>query len=232
MERITKPEKWKDSFFLKLKPIEKLVFIYLYENCDDAGFLDINFEKMMTEIGINNQEISSALKSIEKTFLVNSDSDRLWIKKFLLHQNRLPLDLKTPEGNFIKYQIEQNTVKFNAPAEFLSILKNIKKLVRAKSEPFAKPTIQEVIAHFKAGDWHFISEQEINEAYTYYESKGWKVGSKKMVSWQLSFIGWFNRNFNKHPRPSNTPAQNNSKMQNIVNANEKIKGFDFNTIKQ
>jgi hypothetical protein len=70
MIRVTKPEKWKDTFFLNLKPIEKLVFIYIYENCDDAGFFDINFSRMTTDIGIDNKTISESLNKLEKTLTI------------------------------------------------------------------------------------------------------------------------------------------------------------------
>ena len=78
MIRLTKPEKWKDTFFLNLTPIQKLIFIYLYENCDDAGFFDINFHKIAVEIGINENDVASAFKNLEKTFLVSNDSERIW----------------------------------------------------------------------------------------------------------------------------------------------------------
>jgi len=76
MARITKPEKWKDTFFLKLTPTEKLIFIYLYENCDDAGFLDINFPKISLETGISQEDIGSAFKRLEKTFLVSGNCEK------------------------------------------------------------------------------------------------------------------------------------------------------------
>lgn len=229
MVRITKTEKWKDSFFLKLKPIDKLIFIYFYENCDDSGIFDISFPKMAAEIGISNNEISSGLKSLEKTFIVSVDADKIWIKKFLLHQNRLPLDLKTPEGNFIKYQLENNLEKFNKSSEMQDIIKNIKKLTKTKSNSeFVKPSLEEVINKFKVGEWSMISEQEIVQIYDYYESVGWKVGRKNMVDWNKSFIGCFRRSMNR--RTNGNQNVNTTKMDAIIKGNEKMAGFDFNTI--
>ena len=238
MARLTKPEKWKDTFFLNLKPIDKLVFIYIYENCCDAGFFDVNFNKMVTEIGITNQEISKSLKNLEKTFLTNINSDKIWLRKFLLHQNKLPLDLKTNEGNYIKFQIEGNLFNFNNNPEMSEILKNIKKKTKSKAlSEFIKPTVDEVIQKFRVGDWAFIQTEEIISIYDYYESVGWKVGNKKMVDWNKSFIGCFRRNIYKRPRPNsnstfkttNTP---NTKLEMIIQGNEKIKNFDFNVLKQ
>lgn len=230
MIRVTKSEKWKDTFFLKLKPIDKLVFIYLYENCDDAGFFDINFSKMISEIGINNQEISTSLKNIEKTFLISDDSERIWIKKFLLHQNRLPLDLKTTEGNYIKYQIESNLQKFGYSSGMQEILKNIKKKHKSKSpSEFIRPELDEVIDNFKNNEWSFITRDEIIRIYDYYESVGWKVGSKKMADWKKAFVGCFRRNLS---RKNATPIQKQTRMDMIVEGNEKIRDFDFNTLKK
>lgn len=237
MIRVTKSEKWKDTFFLNLKPIDKLVFIYLYENCDDAGFFDINFSKMISEIGINNQEISLSLKNIEKTFIVSADSERIWLKKFLLHQNRLPLDLKTTEGNYIKYQIESNIPKFDYSSELQEVLKNIKKKTKSKlPSDFIKPTLEEVVNNFVNSEWSFIAKDEVVSIYDYYESVGWKVGAKKMADWNKAFIGCFRRNLsrkrqNQNQNQNNQP-QKQTKMDMIVEGNDKIKDFDFNTLRK
>jgi hypothetical protein len=229
MIRVTKPEKWKDSFFLNLTPIEKLVFIYIYENCDDAGFFDINFSRMTIDIGIDSKTISTALNKLEKTYLTSVQSDKIWLRKFLLHQNRLPLDLGTIEGNFIKFRIESNILSFNNPQDFQDIVKNIKKKSTKPKTEFVKPTLQEIIENFKNGEWSFVPEEEIVSIYDYYESVGWKVGSKKMADWKKAFIGCFRRGMSrkKYVKPE---YQNTSKMDMIIKGNEKINGFDFNTL--
>ena len=86
--------------------------------------------------------------------------------------------------------------------------------------------------NFKVGEWSFVSKDEIISIYDYYESVGWKVGNKKMADWNKAFIGCFRRNINRNKRPQ-YQFQNHqkSKMDNIIEQNEKIKGFDFNTLK-
>ena len=236
MIRITKPDKWKDAFFLNLKPFEKLIFIYFYENCDDAGFLDINYNKICTETGISKDGLTSSLMNLKKAYILSSDYTKIWIKKFLLHQNRLPLDLKTTEGNYIKLQIEDNLPKFNNNSELSSILKNIKKVSKSKApSTFTKPSTDDVIMNFKDGAWSFITPEEIIETYDYYESVGWKVGTKKMADWNKSFIGAFRRNIGRFPRPNQKqyqPQQKITKMENLIEENKKIENFDFNTLKK
>lgn len=238
MIRITKPDKWKDAFFLNLKPFEKLIFIYFYENCDDAGFLDVNYNKICAETGISKDGLTSSLTSLKKAYILSSDYTKIWIKKFLLHQNRLPLDLKTSEGNYIKLQIEDNLPKFNHNSELQSILGNIKKLSKSKApSTFVKPSVDEVIMNFKEGEWSFITPEEIVEIYDYYDSVDWKVGTKKMADWNKAFIGAFRRNVGRFPRPNQKiyqrPQQQKiSKMDNLIEENKKIETFDFNTLRK
>ena len=40
--RFTDTNKWHDAWFSSLKPLEKLLFNYLCDNCDIAGFIEIN----------------------------------------------------------------------------------------------------------------------------------------------------------------------------------------------
>jgi hypothetical protein len=228
MERVTKPEKWNDSFFLKLSPSEKLIFIYLYENCNDAGFFDVNFQKISTETRIAQEEISRAFKSLEKTFLINNSSDRLWLKKFLMHQNKLPLNIKSKEGNYIKHQIESNASNFNHPKEFTDILGSAKKSRAKSQDEFIVPSLQQVIDNFKTGEWAFVPKQEIENIYRHYVSVGWKVGkTKKMADWNQAFIGCFHRNQKKH---ANTNQQKKSRMDVLIDENKKIENYDYSTL--
>lgn len=228
--RVTKTEKWKDTFFLNLKPLEKLVFIYIYENCDDSGFFDINFNRMSYEIGIDFNDIGSIMKSIEKAFLLNNDGTKLWLRKFLLHQNKLPLNLKTDDGNFIRLQILNNLNDFNNSAELEIITKDIKKGVRKKEKvAFVKPTFDEVVYKFSTGEFSIVPKSEIQDIYDYYESVGWKVGKyKQMEDWGMAFARCFRRN--KYRFPQNQP-KTQTRLDNIKEQNEKIQGFDFNTLK-
>ncbi|NMB81910.1 MAG: hypothetical protein GYA14_08835, partial [Ignavibacteria bacterium] len=62
--RFTNTDKWADSWFANLKPIEKLLFIYLYENCDIAGFIEINLKRWAVDIGAELKTIEGALKGL------------------------------------------------------------------------------------------------------------------------------------------------------------------------
>jgi hypothetical protein len=94
--RYTNTDKWNDSWFSNLKPAEKLVFTYLYENCDIAGFIEINVKRWAIDIGYDKNIIEGALKGLQRGLIYSETKDCLYIRTFLKHQKNLPLN---PEKN-------------------------------------------------------------------------------------------------------------------------------------
>lgn len=83
MKRFTDTKKWGDAWFYDLKPCSKLLFIYLCENCDMAGVIEINPRKISHDTGIPLTEISLEEMGdrIEKL-----PSGRYFIKRFIKFQ--------------------------------------------------------------------------------------------------------------------------------------------------
>jgi hypothetical protein len=94
--RYTNTEKWNDSWFSNLKPNEKLLFIYLYENCDIAGFVELNIKRWSTDLGYDKKIIEGALKGLQRGLIHSILNDCIYIRTFLKHQKNLPLN---PEKN-------------------------------------------------------------------------------------------------------------------------------------
>ncbi len=96
MARFTAPEKWNDEWFSNLKPIEKLVFLYLVDKCDNAGFFEINKRVDAFLIGVSEDEFLSTLRILKKTYVASMDGRKIWIKNYLRYQKNLPLN---PDNN-------------------------------------------------------------------------------------------------------------------------------------
>lgn len=96
MARFTAPVKWNDEWFSNLKPIEKLVFLYLTDRCDNGGFFEINKRVDAFLIGISEVEFIDNLKIIRKCYVASKDGKKIWLKNYLRHQKNLPLN---PDNN-------------------------------------------------------------------------------------------------------------------------------------
>ncbi len=90
MKRFTETDKWRDKWFRRLSPEQKLVFIYILENCDNAGFLELDDELIAFETGIDLSTIEGAIKGLSRAF--DQVGDVIWVKNFLRHQKNLPLN--------------------------------------------------------------------------------------------------------------------------------------------
>ncbi len=89
--RFTDTDKWNDAWFLDLKPLAKLLFTYLCDQCDIAGFLELNIKKITFDLGADKQAIEKAMKEIDSRILYSTDSRFIFIRNFIKHQKNLPL---------------------------------------------------------------------------------------------------------------------------------------------
>jgi hypothetical protein len=87
--RFTNSDKWNDVWFLDLKPMSKMLFIYLCDNCDIAGFIEVNIKKWSSDIDTDKRTIEVALKGLERGFTCSKSSDGIYINNFLKHQKNL-----------------------------------------------------------------------------------------------------------------------------------------------
>ena len=65
--RITNTDKWVDLWFSNLSVHAKLLFFYFVENCDNAGFIEVNKKFMLFHLGFNEDELMSAGNELKKS---------------------------------------------------------------------------------------------------------------------------------------------------------------------
>lgn len=121
MKRFSETDKWKDEWFSSLAPVEKLVFLFLIDSCDNAGFFELNTRLNSYLIGISEVEYLGAIKGLNRGLLGAKNEKVYWIKKFLFHQKNLPLN---PENNAHKQIIsiiQEKMVLFNELSMFVKL---------------------------------------------------------------------------------------------------------------
>lgn len=92
--RFTDTNKWDDPWFAELKPLNKLFFMYLCDQCDAAGFLEINFRKISFDLSTDKQTIENSLKGLNGKIAFSKDGRFIFVVNFLKHQKNLPLNEK------------------------------------------------------------------------------------------------------------------------------------------
>jgi len=86
MNRFTKTEKWTDPWFRELSALEKLVWFYICDNCDNAGIIEIDYGLAAFQIGCTQEQIEGALKGLARGLLGASRINVYRIRTFLKHQ--------------------------------------------------------------------------------------------------------------------------------------------------
>lgn len=64
--RFTNPEKWLTPRFRKLSPDQKLLYEYICQNCDLAGFMILDVDRISFDTGIEMETIQKALEELNK----------------------------------------------------------------------------------------------------------------------------------------------------------------------
>ena len=110
---------------MDLEPNEKLLFYYLIDSVDNAGFYEISFRHISFHLGITKDEILGAIKGLSRGLLGAEKpiekGSKIYLKNFLQHQKIFPLN---PYNAFHKSALKI----FNENIEFVSsydFLKNI-----------------------------------------------------------------------------------------------------------
>jgi hypothetical protein len=99
-KRFTETDKWRDPWFRKLTPLQKCLFVYLCDNCNNAGFVEIDVEGWCLYISCKPKDLEAAWEGLIRGFIVNGGW--AFIRNYLKHQKHIPLD---PDRNPAHRQI-------------------------------------------------------------------------------------------------------------------------------
>jgi len=111
-QRFTHTEKYSLDWFLKLSRNGKLLYYYLTENCDHAGFYSIGLFHISMCIDLNDQEAGDALKELDNKIVWSDNKTMIWLKDFLEDQANIPLNKHNNAHKGAINKIEQHFPKF------------------------------------------------------------------------------------------------------------------------
>jgi hypothetical protein len=120
--RYTNTDKWNDAWFSELKQFDKLLFMYLCDNCDIAGFYELNFKRIESDLGTKKETIEGALKGLSRGLIFSESMDCVYIKNFLKHQKNLPLNQKNKAhlGVIKRFDLYSNKFKISNIEDFVN----------------------------------------------------------------------------------------------------------------
>jgi len=194
--RFTDEKKWSDKWFRSLAPCHKIVWIYICDSCDIAGFYEVDIESIAFHTKLSEEDSKGAIEGLSRGYLGAKDSDLIWIKNFLKHQNN---NLLNPNNNCHKgiiKRIEMNLSLFpsiplilGATEGLFSPTSNSNSKGKSKKKEikvFIEPTLEEVK--------NYCTERknsvDANKWLNFYISKGWLIGKNKMKDWQAAVRTW------------------------------------------
>lgn len=207
--RFTDTDKWNDSWFTGLTQIQMLLFLYLVDNCDIAGFAEINTRKWAFELNSSKETIEGALKGLQRGLVFSNCGECLYIKNFLKHQKNLPLNIRNKAHIGIMRRFEAYTHKFDIQ-DITSFIEGASKGLPSPTgigngngngkgngkgsnkSKFVPPSIEEVK--------NYCNERKNSvdpiKWHNHYTSNGWKVGRNPMASWKAAVRTWERNDFN------------------------------------
>jgi len=240
-------EKWKDLWFSNLSPNGKLLFFYFVENCDNAGFFEVNKKFMLFHTGFNEEQLMDAGIELKKSYIKSKDGTKLWFKNFLKYQKKLPLNLANNMHKQIIMLIQENLSdenKFKGSDVLNSLLpteaqvgkrkkrevvetdqQTLTELPIIKIPRFIKPNKDEVYEYMVEKEFEF-AKMESEKFINFFESKGWKVGKTPMKSWKSAIANWI---INYYDRNKINTAKK-SKLEIIQKSHESNEQIDWNEI--
>lgn len=133
--KISDNKKWIDKRFRKLTKDEKLLYMYLWDVCNEAGFYKLNdIERDCFLMGINEDEFQNALKGLctpkegvdnhlKRGFIVVDGW--LWIEHYLQHNQRDFGDTKNNAHKPIYKILELHLDRFINEIEFKKFIEHI-----------------------------------------------------------------------------------------------------------
>ncbi len=202
MKRFSETTKWDDPWFRGLKPPEKLLFLFLVDSCNNAGFYEIDMPSMVFKTGMTEGAIQGACKGLARG--IKGASEWLWIRNFLRHQKNYPLNPENPAHKQIIELCKDQSERFLECPEFKEFARGFKGASKGLASPIGigngkgtgkergvqrgKPeSEQEVIDYLLSLS---LPKSDGEYFWNHWEGNGWQNGGKSIQDWKATVRSW------------------------------------------
>ena len=131
--RFTLTEKWKSPLFRKLSPNVKCIYFYLWENCDGAGFYEIDTETISFYTQVPLAEIEPTLESLKEEEITLSNG-WLFILNYIEYQGNGNLSPNNNAHKAIISSLTKNIIHFKECLRTQNNLAPYEDLIRGSSK--------------------------------------------------------------------------------------------------
>lgn len=119
MNRFSETDKWKDAWFRKLPAPSKLLFLFIIDTCDNAGFFEMDVELCAFITKMEEKHILGAIEGLKRGLLGSDKKEGLfYVKNFLRHQRNLPLNPENNAHRQIIRLLEEKKTYFESNSSF------------------------------------------------------------------------------------------------------------------
>lgn len=151
MKRFAETNKWDDPWFRSLAGVHKLIFLYVIDRCDNAGFWEIDEDAIAYHTKLDAKHIQGAWKALARGFVVVDGW--VWVRTFLRHQKNDNLNPQNPAHRQLIGLIQDQLGRFGENEVFSDFIAPYKGLlspigkgtgtgkgINGKGSPEGKPT--------------------------------------------------------------------------------------------
>lgn len=201
MKRFSETGKWEDPWFRGLAGIHKLVFLYVIDRCNNAGFWEIDEEALVWHTKLDPKHIEGAWKGLARGLLVAGGW--MWVRRFLRHQKNEPLTHENLAHRQIVLLLREQQERFKDVKEFQEwqapymglisptgtgkVKEESKKGSEEGKPKKDKGTLEEVTTFFASEDLlHSDAEWFFHKC----QGSGWTNDGKPIKDWKATVRSW------------------------------------------
>lgn len=203
-KRFIDTDLFKKRFVRSLKGPYKLLWIYLFCECDNAGIWNVDIEAAELFCG-QKYSLSELKKAFAGKIYFFDDESKAFLPEFIEFQYGEELNNKNPAHKAVIMKLEKyqlfSVLKEGATKELTSPYEGateepeeVPEEAPPKGKNFKKPTVEEVRVYCEERN-NGIDPQSWIDHYT---ANGWKVGKNPMKDWKAAVRTWERNGINSN----------------------------------